>query len=145
MRPKKVILYVEFDEQNLSTLSFSLETNGYRVLRAATYTEGLALFIQNAVDLVAVNFLLPGKNGADLIDELKKLRSHVPMILFADPKKAGLHLADAVLPAKTVSMAEILERFKVMSARKRGPRKGGVHFSRPVAGELAEPATAGVA
>ncbi len=70
MRPKKVILYVEFDEQNLSTLSFSLETNGYRVLRAATYTEGLALFIQNAVDLVAVNLLLPGKNGADLIDEL---------------------------------------------------------------------------
>jgi hypothetical protein len=35
-----------------------------------------------------------------------------------------MHGADALLPKKTCSPHELLERVKIMSARKRGPRKG---------------------
>jgi hypothetical protein len=35
-----------------------------------------------------------------------------------------MHTADAVLPKKNCTSQELLERIKVMSARKRGPRKG---------------------
>jgi hypothetical protein len=45
-----------------------------------------------------------------------------------------IHGADAMLAKKTCSAQELLERVKVMSARKRGPRKG-VH--RLPAAELA--------
>jgi hypothetical protein len=50
------------------------------------------------------------------------------MILLGDPQKMGsdLHSADAMLAKKNCSPQELLERIKVMSARKRGPRKGSV-------------------
>jgi hypothetical protein len=35
-----------------------------------------------------------------------------------------MHSADALLAKKNCSSLELLERIKVMSARKRGPRKG---------------------
>ena len=54
------------------------------------------------------------------------MRSHVPMILLGDAQAMDgeIHAADAVLARKSCSSLELLERIKVMSARKRGPRKG---------------------
>jgi hypothetical protein len=48
------------------------------------------------------------------------------MILLGDAQAANgdIHVADAVLARKNCSSFELLERVKVMSARKRGPRKG---------------------
>ena len=48
------------------------------------------------------------------------------MILLGDPQKMGdqMHGADALLAKKNCSPQELLERIKIMSARKRGPRKG---------------------
>lgn len=124
MHPKKVILLVDANENNLSILAFSLDTNGYEVLQASSFAEGLKHFIKFAVDLAAVDYDLPGKNGDELIIEMKKLRRHTPMVLLADPAKFSSCHADRVLPAKRVPMAEVLDCFKVMMARKRGPRKG---------------------
>jgi hypothetical protein len=47
-----------------------------------------------------------------------------------------IHAADALLAKKHCSSQELLERIKVMSARKRGPRKGALRHA--VAEELAE-------
>ncbi len=48
------------------------------------------------------------------------------MIMLGDPQRMGseMHAADALLAKKNCSPLELLERVKVMSARKRGPRKG---------------------
>jgi two-component system, OmpR family, response regulator CpxR len=50
------------------------------------------------------------------------------MILLGDPQSMGgqIHAADALIAKKQCSPQELLERIKVMSARKRGPRKGTV-------------------
>jgi len=47
-----------------------------------------------------------------------------------------IHAADALLAKKNCTAQELLERIKVMSARKRGPRKGSVRVQQPAA-ELA--------
>jgi two-component system, OmpR family, response regulator CpxR len=126
MRPKKVILCVDDDEQDLSVLKFMLSTNGYRVLATTTGQEALGILAANAVDLALVDYAMPQMNGDQLVRRLKQIASHVPMILLGDPQKTGglVHSADALLPKKTCSTQELLERIKVMSARKRGPRKG---------------------
>lgn len=140
MRPKKVILLVDANEQNLSALAFSLATNGYEVLCASSFTEGLALFRESDVDLVAVTFAgVGGKNGDELIIEMKELRPFIPMILMANPAKFSSCHADRILPVDKVPMAEVLECLKVMTARKRGPRKGTKRVETP------EPVAAGVA
>jgi two-component system, OmpR family, response regulator CpxR len=126
MRPKKVILCVDDNEQDLSVLAFMLSTNGYRVLSTNSGQEAVALFAENLVDLVLVDFAMPQMNGNQLIVRLKQLAGHVPMILLGDPQKVeGQAIAaDALLAKRTCSSFELLERIKVMSARKRGPRKG---------------------
>jgi CheY-like chemotaxis protein len=126
MRPKKVILCVDDNEQDLSVLKFMLETNGYRVLSASSGQEAVNIFADTLIDLVLTDFGMPQMDGALLVNKLKQIAGHVPMILLGDPQKmAGqMHCADAMLAKKNCSPHELLERVKVMSARKRGPRKG---------------------
>ena len=132
MRPKKIILCVDDNEQELSELKFMLATNGYRVLSATTSEEAISVFTENTVDLVLADFTLPQINGCQLVDRLKLIAAHVPMIVLGDPQKMGgeIYAADALLAKKTCSHQELLERIKVMSARKRGPRKGSVRVPR---------------
>jgi len=126
MRPKKVILCVDDNEQDLSVMSFMLSTNGYRVLAASCGEEAISLFGDNAVDLVLADFSMPRMDGNQLVTKLKHIAGHVPMMLLGDPQKidAQMHAADAFVGKKTCSPQELLERIKIMSARKRGPRKG---------------------
>jgi CheY-like chemotaxis protein len=126
MRPKKVILCVDDNEQELSVLKFMLATNGYRVVSATSGHEAIGIFAETAVDLVLADYSMPQMNGCQLVERLKQIAAHVPMILLGDPQKmAGeIHAADALLAKKNCSPQELLERIKVMSARKRGPRKG---------------------
>jgi two-component system, OmpR family, response regulator CpxR len=126
MRPKKVILCVDDNEQELSVLKFMLMTNGYRVVSASTGQEALGIFAETQVDLVLTDFAMPQMNGNQLVDRLKQMAAHVPMILLGDPQRMGgeMHAADALLAKKNCSAQELLERIKIMSARKRGPRKG---------------------
>ena len=128
MRPKKIILCVDDNEQELSVLKFMLATNGYRVISAVNGQEAIRIFAEIAVDLVLTDFAMPQMNGSQLVDRLKQIASHVPMILLGDPQKMGgeMHAADALLAKKNGTAQELLERIKVMSARKRGPRKGSV-------------------
>ena len=131
MRPKKVILCVDDNEQELSVLKFMLATNGYKVISASTVQEAIGVFAVNQVDLVLADYGMPQMDGCQLVTRLKQMASHVPMILLGDPQKMGgeSHPADALLGKKSISAQELLERIKVMSARKRGPRKGTVRVT----------------
>jgi CheY-like chemotaxis protein len=107
MRPKKIILCVDDNEQ-----------------------EAIGIFAETAVDLVLADYAMPQMNGSQLIDRLKQIAGHVPMILLGDPQRMSgeMHVADALLAKKNCSPQDLLERIKVMSARKRGPRKGAVRM-----------------
>jgi two-component system, OmpR family, response regulator CpxR len=131
MRPKKIILCVDDNEQELSVLKFMLATNGYRVVSASTGQEAIGIFAEIQVDLVLADFAMPQMNGNQLVDRLKQSAPHIPMILLGDPQRMGgeIHAADALLAKKNCSAQELLERIKVMSARKRGPRKGTVRMA----------------
>ncbi len=126
MRPKKVILCVDDNEQELSVLKFMLETKGYRVHSASNGQEAIGIFAENQVDLVLADSSMPQMSGYQLVERLKRIGPQVPMILLGDPQAMGAdaHAADALLTKKTCTSQELLERIKIMSARKRGPRKG---------------------
>jgi CheY-like chemotaxis protein len=134
MRPKKVILCVDDNEQELSVLKFMLITNGYKVVSASTGQEAIKLFAETQVDLVISDYAMPQMNGDQLTERLKQLAPHVPMLLLGDPQKMGgeIHAAEVVLAKKNCSTQELLERIKLMSARKRGPRKGTIRMPQGV-------------
>ncbi len=129
MRPKKIILCVDRDEEELSLLAFLLVTNGYRVLRATSSQEAAAMFAANPrIDLVIADEGMPKLSGANLIKHLKGIRSYIPMMrLTKGPADAvQSRWADAVV-SKQLPRAELLQRICFASARKRGPRKGFKH------------------
>lgn len=134
MRPKKIILCVDDSEQELSVRSFMLATNGYRVLAARDAQEAIAAFGSEAVDLVLADYAMPQMNGAQLVNRLKRMGAHVPMILLGDPQAMSgeMHAADAFLAKKNCTAHELLEKIKIMSARKRGPRKGAQRQAVPI-------------
>ena len=131
MRPKKTILCVDDNEQALSVRKFMLETRGYRVLTAASSEQALELFREGGIDLVLSDLIMPYMDGNELIRRMKELAPEVPAILISGSVKAfdRANRADAFLPKGACSPVEMLERIRVMVARKRGPKKG--HGLRP--------------
>jgi two-component system, OmpR family, response regulator CpxR len=132
MRPKKTILCVDDNEQALSVRKFLLETRGYRVLTATGSDAAMELFREGGIDLVLSDLLMPCMDGNELIRRMKEHAPEVPAILISGSVKAfdRANRADAFLPKGACSPVEMLERIRVMVARKRGPKKG--HNLRPL-------------
>ena len=125
MRPKKIILCVDGNEQILSVRKFMLETRGYRVLTAQGAAEALEIFEAGNIDLVLSDLLMPGMDGNEMVRRMKERSPEVPTILISGSVKAfeRANYADAFLPKGACTPLEVLERIRVMIARKRGPKK----------------------
>ncbi|HEX3437827.1 MAG TPA: response regulator [Pseudacidobacterium sp.] len=125
MRPRKVILCVDDNEQALSVRKFMLETRGYRVVTALSAEEGLEIFRAGGIDLVLSDLIMPQMDGNEMVRRMKDIASDVPMILLSGTVKAfdRASYADAFLPKGACTPLEMLERIRIMIARKRGPKK----------------------
>lgn len=125
MRPKKTILCVDDNEQTLSVRKFLLETRGYRVVIATNAAEALETFRRGGIDLVLGDLVMPQMDGNEMVRRMKDIAPEVPMILVSGSVKTfdRANRADAFLPKGAANPAEMLERIRVMIARKRGPKK----------------------
>ena len=92
MRPKKVILCVDDNEQSLSLRKFMLETRGYRVLIASSGREAIDVFQQaGAVDLVLADLLMPEMDGVAALREIRRKTSDLKVLIssgYTSPEKA---------------------------------------------------------
>lgn len=125
MRPKKTILCVDDNEQALAVRTFLLETRGYRVVSAGSAEEALEIFRNGGVDLVLGDLIMPKMDGNEMVQRMKQIAPDIPMMLLSGTVKAferASH-ADAFLPKGACAPVEMLERIRVMIARKRGPKK----------------------
>lgn len=125
MRPRKVILCVDNNEQALSVRKFLLETKGYRVLCALSSEEALETFRNGGIDMVVSDLLMPQMDGNELVRRMKEITPEVPMLLLSGTVKAfdrASH-ADGFLPKGACAPLDLLERIRIMIARKRGPKK----------------------
>jgi two-component system response regulator CpxR len=124
MRPKKRILLIDTNEERQSLRRFLLETNGYYVLSAASAEETRALIATEPLDLIVCAWPLLQIDAAALLNELHCLDPYQRVLVLCDGQMAqplALRAHAVVLPK--ISAAELLERVKIMSGRKRGPRK----------------------
>ncbi len=128
MRPRKTILCVEDNEQILSVRKFMLETRGYRVVAlnsgpaALEYLEGA---LPGSVDLLLADLVLPGMDGNELVRRAKGLHPTLPTMLVSGMVSNfdRAAAADVFLPKGACTAAEMLDRIRLLVARKRGPKK----------------------
>ena len=128
MRPKKTILCIDDNEQILSVRTFLLETRGYRVIALTNPTEALEIISQampGTFDLLLCDLIMPQMDGNELVKRAKELHPGLPAMIISGTvtayDRAGR--ADVFLPKGACSAAELLERVRILVARKRGPRK----------------------
>ena len=128
MRPKKTILCVDDNEQVLSVRTFLLETRGYRVIAVNTAQEALEVLersLPGTLDLILCDLLMPQMDGNELVRRAKQVHQGLPAMIVSGTVNAfdrALH-ADVFLPKGASSPAEMIERIRVLVARKRGPKK----------------------
>jgi two-component system response regulator CpxR len=128
MRPKKTILCVDDNEQVLSVRTFLLETRGYRIIAVTSAQEALEVLersVPGTLDLVLCDLLMPQMDGNELVRRAKQLHPGLPAMIISGTVNAfdrALH-ADVFLPKGACSPAEMIERIRVLVARKRGPKK----------------------
>jgi CheY-like chemotaxis protein len=96
----KTVLCVDDERIGLRVRKIMLESHGFHVLTASDGRQGLAVFDQNQVDLVVLDYFMPDMNGGDVAAELRKRRPDVPIIFlsayFSLPPEA-LELANAFI------------------------------------------------
>jgi len=112
---------VDADRDRGGILKFTLETRGYRVLGAESLQEAIAIFASAPIVDLVLTAIEP--DGLEVISRLKRIYGWTPMILFFEGACPDIGLADAAVSRKTSSTQDLLERVRVMSKRKRGPRK----------------------
>ena len=124
MKPKRTILCVDDNEQSLSIRKVLLETRGYRVVTSLNGEDALARFRRGGIDLVLSDLVMPGLDGAKLIEAIKAISPRTPAILLSG--KVRIYdrdtQADVFLPKGMHVPAELLERIRMLLVRKRGPR-----------------------
>ncbi|MCC7384939.1 MAG: response regulator transcription factor [Deltaproteobacteria bacterium] len=120
-----LILIVEDDESILSGLMLNLEMEGYQVEVARNGLEALEMFTQRAFDLVLLDLMLPGLNGFEVLEGIRRRRSDVPVLFLSardaqQEKIAALDLGADDYVTKPFALPELLARIKAALRRRRG-------------------------
>jgi two-component system, OmpR family, response regulator CpxR len=125
MKPKRTILCVDSNEQQLSIRKVMLETRGYRVVACTAGADAMEIFKKGGIDLVLADLTMPGVDGGQLIQSVKAFSPHTPAILLSSKAKTYDQdtRADVFLPKGMSAPAEILERIRMLLVRKRGPKR----------------------
>lgn len=110
------ILIIEDDKDINEMLTKLLTNNNYNVLNAYSGTEGV-LVHNDYIDLILLDLMLPGKNGEEIIRELKN-KNNVPVIVMSaiqdiDKKVDLFDLGANDYITKPFHNDEILARIKV--------------------------------
>lgn len=115
------ILIIEDDKDINEMLTKLLTNNNYNVLNAYSGTEGVLVHNDN-IDLILLDLMLPGKNGEEIIRELKN-KNNVPVIVMSaiqdiDKKVDLFDLGANDYITKPFHNDELLARIKVQLREK---------------------------
>lgn len=103
-----------------------LETKGYAVVACTNGNDALKAFRDGGADLVLADLMMPGLDGAELVQQIKALSPETPAIIFSG--KIRMYdkdlQADLFLPKGMHAPSELLDRIRLLLVRKRGPKKG---------------------
>jgi DNA-binding NtrC family response regulator len=78
---KGAIAVVDDESEIREGLELLLTTEGYSVTSAETGEEGLALLETHPFDLLLLDVSLPGRNGLDLLQEIRRRDPHLAVVL----------------------------------------------------------------
>ncbi|MBN1411971.1 MAG: response regulator transcription factor [Spirochaetales bacterium] len=121
---KTAILVVEDDKAILTGLCDLLGCEGYEVFSAEDGIKGLEAYRNNRPDLILLDIMMPGKSGYDVLREIRKTDTQLPVLLLTAKgqeidKVVGLELGADDYIVKPFGIKELLARIKAALRRSR--------------------------
>lgn len=116
------ILLVEDDEKTVRSLKVGLEKEGFSVATAHTGEEGFFLLTTESFDLVVLDWMLPGREGIEILKTVRARGTRTPVLLLT----ARDAVADRVLGlesgaddylVKPFAFAELVARMRSLLRR----------------------------
>ncbi|MBT3271034.1 response regulator [Candidatus Poribacteria bacterium] len=81
VRPSRTVLVVDDDRETLDVLCQVLRRDGYRCIPAADGAEAVQAFAAAEIAAAMIDFDLPDVTGVQLIQEFKRARPNIPLLL----------------------------------------------------------------
>ncbi len=120
------VMIVEDEPAQREVLAYNLETEGYRVTRAANGEEALVLVREETPDLIVLDWMLPSVSGIEVCRQLKTRSEtrHLPIIMLSARSEEvdrvrGLETGADDYVIKPYSVAELMARVRAQLRRTR--------------------------
>ncbi len=116
-KDREVILVIEDEAGILDFLERGLEAHGYRVRSAPDGTTGAERAISEDVDLVVLDMMLPGRDGFEILAQMREAKPALPVIVLTalsevEDRVAGLDSGAVDYLTKPFSLKELAARIR---------------------------------
>ena len=116
------MLIIEDDQDIQNFLKHRLEEKGFEVETILNGTDGMTQALTHEYDILLIDYSLPGKNGFEICEELRKKNIHTPIIIISATKEvpykvAGLGLGADDYITKPFFFDELLARIQTVLRR----------------------------
>ncbi len=124
MHPARIVV-IEDEHPIRRGIADALRASGYEVAEAADGVAGLHEATRPGIDLVLLDLLLPRRDGLEVLRELRRVRSAVPVIILTargteDDRVRGLTMGADDYVVKPFSARELLARVEAVLRRSLG-------------------------
>jgi DNA-binding response OmpR family regulator len=124
MHPARIVV-IEDEHPIRRGIADALRASGYEVAEAADGVAGLNEATRAGIDLVLLDLLLPRRDGLEVLRELRRSRSAVPVIILTargseDDRVRGLTMGADDYVVKPFSARELLARVEAVLRRSLG-------------------------
>ena len=136
----KRILLIEDEPGLVLTLRKRLESEGFDVLVADNGDAGLEQAINESVDLVLLDVMMPGRDGFEVCSEVRRHKAFIPIMMLTArsqtmDKVLGFRLGADDYLTKPFQMAELIARIKAL-LRRTTAKEEAIHEHRYVFGKV---------
>lgn len=105
------------DETAIREYAFQVLTKaGHRVIEAPDGESGLRVLRQSSVGLVLVDVVMPGRDGFEIIEQLKHENPNVPIVVMSGDLNSALYLVIARKLGVTHTLSKPFTRQELLAA-----------------------------
>lgn len=128
------ILLVEDDAALSDSVAVYLQQDGWKCSCATTFMAAEDRILFDSFDIAIVDITLPGGNGLDIVQQVRKKRPETGIIIISaknslDDKLKGLGIGADDYLTKPFHLAELNARIKAIVRRKKTEEKSAIEFN----------------